>query len=104
MENNNSTGGTVSSSNRSETKNEQLWKIAKNRVAFKRHLVTYIIINSFLWLLWYFTDGKEEQNGIPWPLFSMLGWGIGLMFSYLKAYVFIKHDAIDKEYEKLKGK
>lgn len=87
-------------------KNEQLWKIAKKRVAFKRHLATYIVINTFLWLLWYFTDHREADNeaGIPWPIFPMLGWGIGVMFSYLGAYVFIKHDAIEKEYEKLRGK
>lgn len=88
-----------------ETERErELWKIAKKRVGFKRHLASYLVINGFLWLLWYFTDSKNEHAGVPWPIFPMLGWGIGLMFNYLNAYVFIKHDAIEKEYEKLKGK
>ncbi len=87
-----------------ETENDrELWRIAKKRVGFKRHLATYIVINSFLWLLWYFTDRNEDQAGVPWPIFPMLGWGIGVMFSFLGAYVFIKHNAIEKEYEKLKG-
>jgi len=88
-----------------ETQREQeLWNLAKKRVGFKRHLATYIIINSFLWALWYFTDHNEEGYGVPWPIFPMLGWGIGLMFNFLGAYVFTKHDSVQKEYDKLKGK
>lgn len=88
-----------------ETQREQeLWNLAKKRVGFKRHLATYIIINGFLWALWYFTDRYEEERGIPWPIFPMLGWGIGLMFNFLGAYVFTKHDSVQKEYDKLKGK
>lgn len=81
---------------------KELWKLAKKRVGFKRHLATYIVINAFLWLMWYFTDHQDEEAGIPWPIFPMLGWGIGIIFSYLNAYVFTKQDSIEKEYEKLK--
>jgi hypothetical protein len=84
-------------------KDQELWKIAKKRVGFKSHLASYIVINSFLWLLWFFTDKNEDHAGIPWPIFPMLGWGVGLMFSFLRAYVFITHNAIEKEYNKLKG-
>ena len=90
-----------------ETEREkELWKLAKKRVGFKRHLATYIVINGFLWLMWYFTDHREAdaEAGIPWPVFPMLGWGIGIIFSFLNAYVFTKHDSIEKEYEKLKNK
>jgi hypothetical protein len=84
-------------------KDQELWKIAKKRVGFKRHLASYIVINSFLWLLCFFTDKNDDHVGIPWPIFPMLGWGIGLMFSFLGAYVFITYNAIEKEYDKLKG-
>jgi hypothetical protein len=84
-------------------KDQELWKIAKKRVGFKRHLASYIVINSFLWLLWFFTDKNDDHVGIPWPIFPMLGWGVGLMFSFLRAFVFITHNAIEKEYNKLKG-
>ncbi|MES2567015.1 MAG: 2TM domain-containing protein [Bacteroidota bacterium] len=87
-----------------ETQREQeLWKLAKKRVGFKRHLATYIVINGFFWLLWYFTDRNDNYAGVPWPIFPMLGWGIGIMFSFLGAYVFVKHDSIEREYEKLKN-
>ena len=88
-------------------KDRELWKLAKKRVGFKRHLGTYIIVNSFLWAIWFLTDHKhddEENGGFPWPIFPMLGWGIGIMFSFLNAYVFTKYDSVEKEYEKLKGK
>jgi len=46
-------------------KDQELWKIAKKRVGFKRHLASYIVINSFLSLLWFFTDKNEDHAGIP---------------------------------------
>ena len=86
-------------------KDRELWRIAKKRVGFKRHLATYIIINAMFWLLWVFTEMKdEEKSSFPWPVWPMLGWGIGLAFSYLDAYVFTKGDAVEREYEKLKNK
>ena len=84
-------------------KDRELWKIAKKRVGFRRHLGTYIIINTMFWFLWWFTDTHTEES-FPWPVWPMLGWGIGLAFSYLDAYVYTKGDAIEKEYEKLKNK
>jgi hypothetical protein len=41
---------------------------------------------------------------MPWPVWSMLGWGIGLLFQYLNAYGGGKKDLEEKEYEKLKNK
>lgn len=83
-------------------RDRELWKIAKKRVDFKRHLATYLIINTMFWLLWALSDGKDGDSGFPWPVWPMLGWGIGLAFSYLGAYVFTKNTAIEKEYQKLK--
>jgi hypothetical protein len=87
-------------------KDKELWKLAKKRVGFRRHLATYIIMNTFFWLLWFFTDHRQddaEMNGIPWPVFPMLGWGLGVAFNYFSAFVFSKPQAIEKEYEKLKN-
>ena len=87
-------------------KEKLLWKIAKKRVEFKRHLATYTIINGFFWAMWYFTDFKsEEHTGLPWPIFPMLGWGIGIAFHFLGAFVFHnRYSSIEKEYERLKNK
>jgi hypothetical protein len=85
-------------------KDMALWRIAKKRVEFKRHLATYIIINGMFWLLWYFTESQENDREFPWPVWPMLGWGVGLAFSYMKAYVYTRHNSIEKEYEKLKDR
>jgi len=83
-------------------KDPQLWEIAQKRAAFKRHLVTYVIVNLFLWAIWLFTDG-HSHGSLPWPAWASLGWGIGLAFQYFGAYV-NTDNAVDKEYQKLQNK
>lgn len=85
-------------------KDQALWRIAKKRVKFKRHLAAYIIVNSFLWAVWIFGPKEQDESQYPWPLMSMLGWGIGLAFHFLGTFVFENSNAVDKEYEKLKSK
>jgi hypothetical protein len=86
-----------------ETEKEQeLWRLAKKRVSFKRHLAIYVITNIFFWCIWWFDGDKEDKNEFPWPVWSMLGWGIAIAIDYVKAYVTYKPDAVEKEYEKLK--
>jgi len=85
----------------SETRDPELWKVAKNRAGFKWHLVTYIIINGFFWILWLITD-EHQGGGLPWPVWPMLGWGIGLAFNYFHAYHGGEDYLAKKEYEKLK--
>lgn len=77
-------------------KDLELWKKAKARASFKSHLRVYIIINSFLWLLWLITDA----SAFPWPIFVTLGWGIGVVVNYFKVYRSEKSLA-EQEYEKL---
>ena len=83
-------------------KDPQLWYIAQRRASFKYHLATYIIVNIFFWILWYFSGRHSSHEGWPWPIWPMLGWGIGLFFHYLGAYVFPKENSVEREYEKLK--
>ena len=87
-----------------EDRDEQLWRIAKKRADFKKHLASYIIINGFLWALWFFTERNhgDDYYGIPWPIWSTLGWGVGLAFSYFGAYHENRDQTIMKEYQKLK--
>jgi len=85
-------------------KDQALWRLAKKRVKFKRHLAVYIIVNSFLWAVWLFSPKEQEESQYPWPLMSMIGWGIGLAFHFLGTFVFEKSNAVEKEYEKLKSK
>lgn len=86
-----------------------LWKQAKARVGFKTHLRAYLIVNAGLWLIWALTTVSfkmlHQSNGgwfFPWPLFSMLGWGIGLASHYYAVYHGKnERSMIEKEYEKL---
>lgn len=89
-----------------ENRDEQLWRIAKKRAGFKKHLASYIIVNGFLWALWFFTTRPydEDYNMIPWPIWSTLGWGVGLAFSYYGAYMDNRDTDTMREYQKLKDR
>ncbi len=90
-----------------EGKDAALWEIAQKRASFKSHLTVYLIINAFLWGIWFFSDDPDKSfNGYsyPWPIWTTLGWGIGLAFHYAGAYVFHKSNLAEKEYQKLKNK
>jgi len=92
-------------------KDPELWEIAQKRASFKKHLLTYIIVNGFLWALWFFSNDDHDYSdqmfdhyNFPWPIWSTLGWGIGLAFHYAGAYIFPKTNSVEKEYQKLKNK
>ena len=87
-----------------EGKDPQLWEIAQKRADFKSHLISYIIVNGFFWALWFFTGNDvQEEEYFPWPIWPMLGWGIGLAFHFADAYFFPRANSIEKEYQKLKN-
>lgn len=86
---------------------EEIYKIAKKRVEEKKgfyvHLAVYIIVNIGLILIWAFTS----NGGYPWFVWTLGGWGIGLIFHGLGVFVFNKETdwerkEIAKEVEKLK--
>jgi hypothetical protein len=82
-------------------KDPHLWEIAQRRASFKTHLATYIVINAFFWAIWFFTNQQRDYNGFPWPVWPAFGWGIGLFFHFLGAYVYPQSNSVEKEYEKL---
>lgn len=84
-------------------KDPELWRIAKERAEFKQSLFTYLIVNGFLWLIWFFTDG-DFYSGIPWPVWPMIGWGFGVGWQFYEAYYGSEKDMAEREYDKLKGK
>ena len=86
---------------RLDEKDPTLWRIAQKRAGFKKSLFSYLVVNSFFWLIWLYTDGNY-YNGIPWPIWPMLGWGLGLAFQYHEAYHGNKNDLAEREYEKMK--
>jgi len=88
---------TTNMENMSERENV-LWHKAKKRVGFKWNLTCYLIVNAFLVAVWYFGD-----QGYFWPVWCMLGWGIGVIIQYFKAYHSTGIFSTEKEYEKLKS-
>ena len=86
-----------------EEKDKTLWKLAKARVEFKTHLLTYIVINIFLWLLWLIiSKGNASSLQSIWPIWATLGWSVGIIMHYFSVYHFNQFNSIEKEYEKLK--
>jgi len=84
-------------------RNEFLWKKAKNRAGFKIHLRTYFIVNGGLWIIYFLTMSQSwGRHMYPWPIWPMLGWGIGLASHYMSAYGNLDEKKLaEREYEKL---
>lgn len=83
-----------------------LWKQAKARVGFRIHLRSFLLINGGLWLTWAFTAFAGYSSGrsgipFPWPIFAMIGWGIGLFSHYVSVFHRSEQNMIEKEYQKL---
>ncbi|QGW27192.1 2TM domain-containing protein [Phnomibacter ginsenosidimutans] len=80
--------------------NNELWETARRRAAFKKSLSSYFLVNAFLIGIWYFTTGVNSRHF--WPIWPILGWGLGLAFQYANAYMGTQLFSAEKEYEKLK--
>jgi len=91
-----------------EGKDPALWEIAQKRASFKGHLMVYIVVNAFFWGIWFFGGSRygEGYHGghYPWPVWPLMGWGIGLAFHFAGAYVFPKANLVENEYQKLTNK
>ena len=87
-----------------EQRDEKLWQLAKRRADFQNSMLSFAVITTICWVIWYFTAGRRSINtGTPWPLWVMLGLGIGLFSKFMKAYRTDKDTLTEREYEKLKN-
>jgi hypothetical protein len=75
----------------------QLHQLARKRVGFRTHLIVYFAINAALWIIWWITG-----QGYLWPVWPLVGWGIGLLFHYLFDYRSPRFLSEQEEYKKLK--
>jgi hypothetical protein len=63
---------------------EEVAKLAKQRVSFKVHATVYVLVNLFLAAIWALTSGRGLPNFMDnspsyyWPVWTHLGWGLGL--------------------------
>lgn len=87
------------------TRDQRLWQVAKARTKFQGHLVTYVVINAGLWLLWAFTTRPFEPRHhelLPWPVWATVFWGVGLAAQGLAAYGSLNRgERTQREYERL---
>ena len=84
------------------SRNSYLWKKAKNRAAFKIHLRAYLLVNLGLWAMYLLMNYQTDKVLHPWPIWSMLGWGIGLASHYFSAYSNLNEQSMaEREYIKL---
>ena len=71
--------------------------IAEARYAFRWHLPIYLIVNSGLVGIWYFSG-----DGFPWLLFPIVFCGFGVASDCVGAYrVRLGADWIDRETQKI---
>ena len=76
-------------------------KRAEEKIGFYYHLGSYVGVNIFLFLIWYYWT----SHVFPWFLVVLLGWGIGVVGHFFTVfYTGYTKRLAEKEYEKLKKK
>jgi fatty acid desaturase len=85
---------------------EEIYEAAKKRVeekkGFRSHFIIYLCVNALLVIIWAVTG---RGDGVPWFLFPLCGWGIGVLIHFLNTYAFSREadaSAIEKEAEKIR--
>lgn len=77
----------------------QAEKYVEARMGFLVHFLVYLGVNTFLFLIWYFTG-----RGFPWFIFVLGGWGIGVLVHFAGTFLFrsLRGKWFAKEMERLK--
>ena len=72
-------------------------KRLKDKRDFRNHVAAYVIVNSMLVVIWALSSG-----GYFWPIWPIVGWGIGLAFNAWAVYFQrpITEDDIRREMER----
>jgi 2TM domain len=73
-----------------ESLRERAVKRLKKRQDFYGHVLVYVMVNTFLVVIWSLTDG----HGFFWPVFPIVGWGIGVV---MNAWDVFRGDEFDEQ-------
>jgi hypothetical protein len=78
---------------------EQAIRSLKKKRDFRSHVVAYVLVNALLIVIWAVTGA-----GFFWPVFPLVGWGIGVGFNAWDVYGRrpITEDEILREQERLR--
>lgn len=79
---------------------EQAVSSLKKKRDFRGHVFIYVAVNTMLVVIWAVTGA-----GFFWPIFPILGWGIGVAANAWDVYARkpISEDEIRRETERLQG-
>jgi uncharacterized ion transporter superfamily protein YfcC len=80
---------------------DQAVKRLKKKRDFRGHLIVYLLINTFLVVIW-----AIGSHGFFWPAFVIVGWGIGLAMNAWDVYgrQDLSEQAIQREMERRPGR
>jgi len=53
----------------------------KKKRDFQGHLIVYVLVNTFIVIIWAVTG-----SGFFWPIFPIVGWGIGVVMNAWDVY------------------
>ena len=78
---------------------DRAMKRLKKRRDFRGHLLVYALVNAFLVVIWAMTN----PDGFFWPVFPLVGWGIGVVMNAWDVYVAqdFSEDEIHREMQRL---
>jgi uncharacterized ion transporter superfamily protein YfcC len=83
--------------NEADPKRQAAYKRAKAKKDFRNHVAVYVIVNALLIVIW-----AVSGQGYFWPMWPLLGWGIGLVLNGWTAYYErpVSEDDIRREMER----
>lgn len=87
-----------------EQENEKkLYSKARNRAAFRIHLMIFILVNALFWVIWYFVFRGTEANDVFFKsvLFVTIAWLIILIGHNVFIRIF-NSTILEKELKKIK--
>jgi uncharacterized membrane protein len=67
---------------RDQTARDRAVTQLKKRRDFRGHLLVYVLVNTFLVVIWALTG----PHGFFWPVFIIVGWGIGVVMNAWDVY------------------
>ena len=70
----------VGADSEQELREQAIQRLKKKR-DFKTHVLIYLAVNTFLVAIWAVTSA-----GFFWPIFPILGWGIGVLANAWDVY------------------
>jgi hypothetical protein len=67
----------IDEATRDDMVRERAIKRLKKRHDFYGHVLIYVLVNTFLVVIW----GLTNVHGFFWPVFPLVGWGIGVVMN-----------------------